>query len=256
MLSSCYVQLPSFYDKVSRSTQRRQLNFPGDAHLWYLYLPIMWFFINPFKALSKSLFGIVATRGLESHSAVPTFYAPTTVNDLHILIYFVLPVIAVLFGALHCIGWNFDFPTHIEQLLWRIGTLAITSIPSVPFLIGSIMIPLASLRNKRSKDGVQNMLRRMLAVVPFPLCAAIISYMFARLLLLTQAVVLLRKQPESAFYAINWANFLLVFDTIVVDKESPFYDSVLVNTSYNFSYTVDTMRCDPLTALAYRVGRK
>jgi len=49
---------------------------------------------------------------------------------------------------------------------------------------------------------------------------------------------------------------MIVYDTIVVDKESPFYDSVLVNTSYNFSYTVDTMRCDPLTALAYRVGRK
>jgi len=206
---SCCVQLPSF----SLSTQRRQLNFPGDTHLWYLYLPIMWFFINPFKALAKSLFGIVTTKALENHSAVPTFYAPTTVYNLVILIYFVLPVVAVLFGALHCIGWNFDFPTHVEQLLWRIGSLAITAIPSVPFLIGSIMIPLASLHTKCSKYGVpprslQNMLRRMLAVVPFPLCAAIISYMFARLLLLTQAVVLLRKQPESAFYAINWANFL------------------------------------------------
>jgi len=198
---SCCVQLPSFYHEAFISTRSRQLNFPGDALLWYLYFPIMWFFIKPFKALSKSLFGIVATtRALESHSAVPTFYAPITVNALDFLIYLVLPAIAVLFGALHCIGWNFDFPTHTEQLLWRIGSLAITSIPSVPLLVRSIMIPLVS----RSRVKML----RMLAVVPFLLRAAIISCMFARLLLLTQAVVLLRKQPESAFYAINWANFL------------------------------------------------
>lgn len=37
----------------------------------------------------------------------------------------------------------------------------------------------------------------------------LVAYMLARLLLLTQAIILLRKQPESAFYAINWADFLL-----------------------------------------------
>jgi len=26
---------------------------------------------------------------------------------------------AVVFGACHCIAWNFDFPTPIEQTLWR-----------------------------------------------------------------------------------------------------------------------------------------
>jgi len=38
--------------------------------------------------------------------------------------------------------------------------------------------------------------------------AGLVAYMLARLLLLTQAIMLLRKQPESAFYAINWTNFL------------------------------------------------
>ena len=46
------------------------------------------------------------------------------------------------------------------------------------------------------------------AIAVFLVGAALVAYMLARLLLLTQAIMLLRKQPESAFYAINWANFL------------------------------------------------
>ena len=32
-------------------------------------------------------------------------------------------------------GWNFHFPTHVEQLLWRIEFFAITFIPSVPLFL-------------------------------------------------------------------------------------------------------------------------
>ena len=46
------------------------------------------------------------------------------------------------------------------------------------------------------------------AIVVFLGGAALVAYMLARLLLLTQAIMLLRKQPESAFYAIDWADFL------------------------------------------------
>jgi len=142
--SSCYIQLSLFYCKasiISLSTintfiheQRNELDFAGGVHLWYLYLPIIWFFINPFKALAKLLFqvGIATTKTIVDNSAhVPTFYAPITTSDVNgplILVYFVLPVVAVLFGGLHCIGWNFDFPSHTEQLLCRIASLAITSI--------------------------------------------------------------------------------------------------------------------------------
>ena len=109
----------------------------------------------------------------------------------------------MLFGALHCIGWNFDFPTHIEQLLWRIGSLAITAIPSILFVFG-LMIQFGDDFSFESE-----MLGAMVVtVLAFLIGAGLIGYMLARLLLLTQAVVLLRKQPESAFYAINWAYFL------------------------------------------------
>ena len=32
----------------------------------------------------------------------------------------VASIIVALFGAIHCIGWNFAFASHMEQSLWRI----------------------------------------------------------------------------------------------------------------------------------------
>ena len=37
--------------------------------------------------------------------------------------------ITALFSAIHCIGWSFAFPSHTEQWLWRISSVAITCLP-------------------------------------------------------------------------------------------------------------------------------
>jgi len=202
--------------------QRQGLDFPGSTHLWFFYLPILWFFINPFLTLAESLFGIAATTTLKSNAThVPTFYAPNTdhSNDHESLLFFGLPVVAAIFGALHCIAWNFHFPSHIEQLLWRIGSLTITLIPLVPYVFYAVGFAIEFLQ--KFLDGfpfislprtVKNVLEAvgmtLLVIIAFLGGAGLVAYMLARLLLLMQAIMLLRKQPESAFYAINWSNFL------------------------------------------------
>jgi hypothetical protein len=40
-------------------------------------------------------------------------------------------VITVIFGAIHCIGWSFDFPSNIERTLWRVASLSVTGVPSL-----------------------------------------------------------------------------------------------------------------------------
>jgi len=233
-LSSIHHQLSS----ISLSTinqflhdQRQRLNhdIPGSTHLWFFYLPIMWFFVDPFLTLAESLFGIAATTALKSNAThVPTFYAPNTDDseDHEVLVAFGLPVVAAIFGALHCIAWNFHFPSDIEQLLWRIGSLTITLIPSVPFVViyalVLIVVLLEFLEERYGFDpsipsislpqSVKNVLEAvggtLVVIILFLAGAGLVAYMLARLLLLTQAIMLLRKQPESAFYAINWTNFL------------------------------------------------
>lgn len=63
------------------------------------------------------------------YNRVGTFYAGMSLDDGDADIAVVAAsVIAALFGAIHCIGWIFAFPSHMEQLLWRI---TITCVPTV-----------------------------------------------------------------------------------------------------------------------------
>ena len=54
-----------------------------------------------------------------------------------------LVLVALIFGGIHCIGWSFHFPSHAEQLLWRMSSIAITANPSGDY------VPFAD----QSKDG-------------------------------------------------------------------------------------------------------
>ena len=114
--------------------QRKSVHFPGDKYLWFFYLPISWFIVNPFFVLLDSLVSIVDTDTISyDASHVPTFYAPGARTDNSLLLIIVVTFVAAIFGALHVIAWQFYFPTHVEQLLWRIGSLTITAFPSASF---------------------------------------------------------------------------------------------------------------------------
>jgi hypothetical protein len=209
--------------------KREALDFPGDEYLWFLYLPIYLFIIIPIVALVESLTSIAATSEIPNDAShVPTFYAPVPHVDVDDLILFavVLPLVACIFGAMHLIAWQFRFPSHVEQLLWRIGSLTITALPLLVltiFLCKLILDLIAYIREKLHAEfgisfpdlnisiprNMEKVVDNILGSIAFSfVSASLVGYMLARLLLLTEAIVLLRQQPESAFYAISWSYFL------------------------------------------------
>ena len=240
MLSSCRAHMSAIYHQLSSislsainqfvQAQREELQFLGGAYLWFFYLPIYWFLWTPYVALTEAFFATATTVYCDRHAThVPVFYAPRMRSSVrtHDLLLFVLPPIAVVFGALHCIAWNFHFPSHIEQLLWRIASLVITLIPAVPLVFTWLLVApfvfLSKFLEKRygfrpsinipsiplPESRRHAMVLMLFTIGAFLAGTGLVAYMLARLLLLTQAIILLRKQPESAFYAINWADFLL-----------------------------------------------
>jgi hypothetical protein len=59
-------------------------------------------------------------------------------NDIHPAVY-LLALASGLFGAIHAIAWQFEFPTEVEKLLWKIST----GISAASPVVGLLAIPFA-----------------------------------------------------------------------------------------------------------------
>ena len=58
------------------------------------------------------------------------------------LIWGLMAISSLIFGGLHCLAWNSDFPTNVELVLWRVVSLASSTLPS--FALG-VSLPLGFL---------------------------------------------------------------------------------------------------------------
>jgi hypothetical protein len=105
-------------------------------------------------------------------------------------------LVSTVFGGIHCIGWSFDFPSHTEQLLWRISSISITGIP-----LG--MVVLATINIARGYGHINiEVLLNILAVL------LSLLYIVSRVLLLAMSLTTLRSLPSSAFQTVEWTTFL------------------------------------------------
>jgi hypothetical protein len=99
-------------------------------------------------------------------------------------------LVTMVFGGTHCIRWSFDFPSHTEQLLWRISSISITRIP-----LGYVVIHMSPGR-----------LDTLLLIKLFVLLSFL--YILSRVLLLVVSLTALRSLPSSAFQTVEWTTFL------------------------------------------------
>jgi hypothetical protein len=90
------------------------------------------------------------------------------------------------FGACHIIGWNFEFPTKIEQLLWRVASVACLAVPVGLLLINSSFL----------KDS--DVLSYLFVTI----------YVIVRLYLVVEIFVGLRWAPAGVYETVNWSQFL------------------------------------------------
>ncbi|KAN0076528.1 hypothetical protein V8E54_006670 [Elaphomyces granulatus] len=99
-------------------------------------------------------------------------------------------VITGIFGACHLIGWDFLYPSSVEQLLWRI------------FSISCVVIPFLLIFFLWFDDDSD---------ISFPECsvllfASLVSlYVLARVYLLVAIFVSLRSVPAGVYQTVNWS---------------------------------------------------
>jgi hypothetical protein len=117
----------------------------------------------------------------------------------------------VVFGAIHCIAWFFDFPSHTKLFLWRLSSVAITAVPTL--LILSVVS--GFLFDKYEDEGpvfvwfFLNAGALLFYVIPFFLMPLLgLLYVTARLTTIVLAVMDLTSLPPGAFQAVHWTTLI------------------------------------------------
>lgn len=113
-------------------------------------------------------------------------------------------IAGVLFGAVHCLAWNFSFPSHGEQILWRTASLGIVG-SCAAFFYTSFLFHIGDAKPGDLK-GFIILIFIVLGSVPFVL--AVFVYPVSRITLFVLAVTTLRSLPSSAFDTVDWVELV------------------------------------------------
>ena len=109
-------------------------------------------------------------------------------------------IVAMLFGGIHCTGWNFPFPSHAELIIWRVSSLIIVIVPC-------IFLPLLVVVFMEDNPNTTTDIILMANVGLF--LFGIVIYVFARLTLFVEAFIALRYLPPGAYAVVKWTTLLL-----------------------------------------------
>ena len=161
---------------------------------------VLWGSLQPFA-------NMMGDHDVVMEKRVSTFYGGVTCGDDEITpIVFAASGIAALFGAIHCIGWSFAFPSHTEKWLWRTSSVAITCL-SLAFR------PLELTSDWLGNYQGNRVLMKWVTVFGFALSLvtillSCIIYVLARVTLLILALTSLRSLPAEAYQTVHWTTFI------------------------------------------------
>jgi predicted metallopeptidase len=124
---------------------------------------------------------------------VPKFYSGRVTQCEFILAVSVGLTVATIFGSIHCAAWSFQFPSHTEQLLWRISSLIITCLPALVLVVASIW--------DHSDLNSQKFWAAIMMLAPFP-------YILARIILLVLPFMALRSLEPDVYRTVEWTTLI------------------------------------------------
>lgn len=101
----------------------------------------------------------------------------------------------VVFGGLHCLAWNFQFPTAAEATLWRVSSVVTTCIPVLA------VVPMVFWARLNPAQGIliagENQRRRVLG--PLIIVLLVIPYVLARVIIMVEIFRTLCYLPPEVY---------------------------------------------------------
>ena len=154
----------------------------------------------------------------KGHDSLPikTFGNSSTIppRGLKIADMIYIHVFAVTYMGIHLFGWNFVFPTRVEQVFWRMSSLTLLStlvLYLIFIAIGTIMAGCLArvLFNNHEATTISEAARLLPRWLAMLLYLPMISvYALARGYIIVEGFISLRALPHSAFGSVTWSNFI------------------------------------------------
>ncbi|KAJ7592054.1 hypothetical protein C8J56DRAFT_1131475 [Mycena floridula] len=154
------------------------------------------------RILSGPLIGDYDSYVPERSTSVPLFWSSSDDEmgeDDHQPVLFEM-FLGCVFGGIHCLGWNSDFPSLVESMMWKVAAVFITCLP-----VACAVFVAAALGNeyleKKFLEGVA-VLWGSLTVIGMPL------YIIARVFLLILPLTSLRNLPAGVLRQVDWTVYI------------------------------------------------
>ena len=260
-----YSELPLEHTRYVSNKEYYRLSIsvsPKDIRRWDLaaaaFMEERSLFTHTFESLQgragSSQFLILRSKNFPTLSDVMAQFDFATVFDYDkkeadplrglsvVLMVFVLILLSILYGGVHLALWNYDFPTRVESLMWRVAAvdlLAVSMLVVVYFIAYAIYHHykkhlhqerkakhLESRKNgdeHRSQDTVRENNRDQskawkmvkytglfLVVLPASLIMAGAGWLFipSRIYIIVESFISLRHVPIGVYDEVNWAQYI------------------------------------------------
>lgn len=156
-------------------------------------------------ALSPDLKGSLSLGGNMSESlrrfqtAMTTLIETTTVLRRESFLFVLLVTLSFLYGGLHLAAWSNSFPSSMECMLWKISCLIMMGM--LPLAIGVWFVCSKTVRMFKLTFVNYLKVLRMTELLSLVLIS---PYGCARMLVIVEAFISMRKQPIGVFWSPEW----------------------------------------------------
>ena len=134
---------------------------------------------------------------------VPTFFSTEKEGD-EIAYVVCTPVVGIVFGWIHCVGWFFNFPSGDEALLWRVSSAVLTGLAFLlPIFLAYGGFYLLKILNCNTGSD-----RLLFFIAVFLSILLLLVYVVSRLLLLVEAFMSLRHLTPGMLALLRWSSFI------------------------------------------------
>lgn len=156
------------------------------------------------------------------------------VQEHTVIVWAIFLLAGIFYGGLHALAWSIPFPTHTQQLLWRLSSGVLVGY-GLLCLLARLLYPLAlsrvtalrspeempdnkprqrarKLRNVALDSSLSSMISLVVlvgyAAIIFTSVIALVAYMLARGFLLVECFILLFHAPAGTFSQVRWVSML------------------------------------------------